>query len=588
MKTFEFFWNYFKVYKISFVVVIAMIIIATVAQALFPVFAGQTVTELANLVIAYQNGNPDMVWQSILGLLVNLAYILIVLVVSSLIYMILMSRIIAESTNEMRKGLFGKLSRLTVSFFDRHQDGDILSRFTSDLDNILQAFNESLVSVMTNIALYIGLLIVMFAKNVTLALITIASTPIAVIMLIVILKLARKYTNLQQKEVGKLNAYMDESISGQKAVIVQGIQEDMIAGFVEQNERVRKATFKGRMFSGILFPVMNGMSLVNTAVVIFVGSAVLLNDQNIETATALGLIVMFTQFSQQYYQPIIQLAASWGSLQLAFTGAERIQEMFDAEEEIRPQDAPVFNELKEGVEISKVDFSYLPGKPILKGVSISAPKGKMIAVVGPTGSGKTTIMNLINRFYDVDAGSISFDGTDIREFDLDSLRSKVGIVLQDSVLFSGTIRDNIRFGVPDASQEMVEAAAKATHIHDYIESLPDKYDTLINDDQSVFSTGQKQLISIARTLMTDPQVLILDEATSNVDTVTESKIQNAMEAIVAGRTSFVIAHRLKTILNADQIIVLKDGEVIEQGNHHELLKLGGFYSELYHNQFVFE
>ena len=588
MKTFEFFWNYFKVYKISFVVVIAMIIIATIAQALFPVFAGQTVTELANLVIAYQNGNPDMVWQSLLGLLLNLAYILIVLVVSSLIYMVLMSRIIAESTNEMRKELFGKLSRLTVSFFDRHQDGDILSRFTSDLDNILQAFNESLVSVMTNIALYIGLLIVMFAKNVTLALITIASTPIAVIMLIVILKLARKYTNLQQKEVGKLNAYMDESISGQKAVIVQGIQEDVIAGFVEQNERVRKATFKGRMFSGILFPVMNGMSLVNTAIVIFVGSAVLLNDQNIETATALGLIVMFTQFSQQYYQPIIQLAASWGSLQLAFTGAERIQEMFDAEEEIRPQDAPVFTELREGVEIRKVDFSYLPGKPILKDVSISAPKGKMIAVVGPTGSGKTTIMNLINRFYDVDAGSISFDGTDIREFDLDSLRSKVGIVLQDSVLFSGTIRDNIRFGVPDASQEMVEAAAKATHIHDYIESLPDKYDTLINDDQSVFSTGQKQLISIARTLMTDPQVLILDEATSNVDTVTESKIQNAMEAIVAGRTSFVIAHRLKTILNADQIIVLKDGEVIEQGNHHELLKLGGFYSELYHNQFVFE
>jgi len=588
MKTFEFFWNYFKVYKISFVVVIAMIIIATIAQALFPVFAGQTVTELANLVIAYQNGNPDMVWQSLLGLLMNLAYILIVLVVSSLIYMVLMSRIIAESTNEMRKGLFGKLSRLTVSFFDRHQDGDILSRFTSDLDNILQAFNESLVSVMTNIALYIGLLIVMFAKNVTLALITIASTPIAVIMLIVILKLARKYTNLQQKEVGKLNAYMDESISGQKAVIVQGIQEDVIAGFVEQNERVRKATFKGRMFSGILFPVMNGMSLVNTAIVIFVGSAVLLNDQNIETATALGLIVMFTQFSQQYYQPIIQLAASWGSLQLAFTGAERIQEMFDAEEEIRPQNAPVFNELKEGVEIRNVDFSYLPGKPILKDVSISAPKGKMIAVVGPTGSGKTTIMNLINRFYDVDAGSISFDGTDIREFDLDSLRSKVGIVLQDSVLFSGTIRDNIRFGVPDASQKMVEAAAKATHIHDYIESLPDKYDTLINDDQSVFSTGQKQLISIARTLMTDPQVLILDEATSNVDTVTESKIQNAMEAIVAGRTSFVIAHRLKTILNADQIIVLKDGEVIEQGNHHELLKLGGFYSELYHNQFVFE
>ena len=588
MKTFKFFWNYFKVYKFSFLIVFVMIAIATIAQALFPLFVGQTVTELANLVVAYHNGNPDVVWQSLYALLLNLGYTLIVLVVSSLIYMILMTYIMAGSTNEMRKGLFGKLSRLTVSFFDQHQDGDILSRFTSDLDNIQQAFNESLVSVMTNIALYIGLIIVMFAKNVTLALITIASTPIAVILLVLILKLARKYTNLQQKEVGKLNAYMDESISGQKAVIVQGIQEDVIAGFVEQNERVRKATFKGRMFSGILFPVMNGMSLVNTAIVIFVGSAVLLNDQNIETATALGLIVMFTQFSQQYYQPIIQLAASWGSLQLAFTGADRIQEMFDAEEEVRPQNASAFTEFREGVEIRNVNFSYLPGKPILKDVSISAPKGKMIAVVGPTGSGKTTIMNLINRFYDVDAGSISFDGRDIREFDLDSLRSKVGIVLQDSVLFSGTIRDNIRFGVPDASQEMVEAAAKATHIHDYIESLPDKYDTIINDDQSVFSTGQKQLISIARTLMTDPQVLILDEATSNVDTVTESKIQHAMEAIVAGRTSFVIAHRLKTILNADQIIVLKDGQVIEQGNHQKLLKLGGFYAELYHNQFVFE
>ncbi|WP_398578203.1 ABC transporter ATP-binding protein [Streptococcus sanguinis] len=262
--------------------------------------------------------------------------------------------------------------------------------------------------------------------------------------------------------------------------------------------------------------------------------------------------------------------------------------MFDAPEEVRPENAPAFTELTDSVEIKHVDFSYVEGKPILKDVSILAPKGKMTAVVGPTGSGKTTIMNLLNRFYDVDSGSIEFDGRDIRDYELDSLRSHVGIVLQDSVLFSGTIRDNIRFGVPDASQVMVETAARATHIHDYIESLPDKYDTIVDDDQNIFSTGQKQLISIARTLLTDPQVLILDEATSNVDTVTESKIQQAMETVVAGRTSFVIAHRLKTILNADQIIVLKDGEVIEQGDHHQLLKLGGFYSELYHNQFVFE
>lgn len=589
MRTMKFFWQYFKHYKLSFVIVILMILLSTVLQVLFPIYVGQVVQNLVELGSAFaDNQNTERILTVFGGIMWNLFFTFLCLSLSSMIYMTLMSRVISHSTNEMRKGLFGKLAKLTVSFFDRHQDGDILSRFTSDLDNILQALNESMIQVMRNIFLYIALVVIMFAQNASLAWVTVASTPVALLVLIMIVRLARKYTDLQQKEVGKLNAYMDETISGQKAVIVQGMQEEVIKGFVAQNDRVRSATFKGRACSGLLFPVMNGLSLINTAIVIFVGSAMLLNDSSIGTAVAVGLITTYSQFSQQYYQPIIQIAASWGSLQLAFTGADRIQEMFEAPEEVRSENEPAFTELKEGVEIKNVDFSYLKGKPILKDVSISAPKGKMTAVVGPTGSGKTTIMNLLNRFYDVDSGSIEFDGRDIRDYELDSLRSHVGIVLQDSVLFSGTIRDNIRFGVLDASQEMVEAAARATHIHDYIESLPDKYDTLVDDDQNIFSTGQKQLISIARTLLTDPQVLILDEATSNVDTVTESKIQQAMEAIVAGRTSFVIAHRLKTILNADQIIVLKDGEVIEQGNHHQLLKLGGFYSELYHNQFVFE
>ncbi|EGC21781.1 ABC transporter, ATP-binding protein [Streptococcus sanguinis SK353] len=589
MRTIAFFWQYFKRYKLSFVIVLLMMVTATVFQVLFPVYVGQAVQHLVELGRAFaEKGETDQILSTFGSVMGSVLVSFVCLSVSSLIYMVLMTRVIAHSTNEMRKGLFGKLSKMTVAFFDRHQDGDILSRFTSDLDNILQALNESMIQVMSNALLYLGLVIIMFVQNARLAWITVASTPVAFLLLVVIVRLARKYTNLQQKEVGRLNAYMDETISGQKAVIVQGMQEEVIKGFIEQNDRVRSATFKGRTFSGLLFPIMNGMNLINTAIVIFVGSAVLLSDPNVETAVAVGLITTFTQFSQQYYQPIIQIAASWGSLQLAFTGADRIQEMFDAPEEVRPENAPAFTELTDSVDIKHVDFSYVEGKPILKDVSILAPKGKMTAVVGPTGSGKTTIMNLLNRFYDVDSGSIEFDGRDIRDYELDSLRSHVGIVLQDSVLFSGTIRDNIRFGVPDASQEMVETAARATHIHDYIESLPDKYDTLVDDDQNIFSTGQKQLISIARTLLTDPQVLILDEATSNVDTVTESKIQQAMEAVVAGRTSFVIAHRLKTILNADQIIVLKDGEVIEQGDHHQLLKLGGFYSELYHNQFVFE
>ncbi|HEM4138488.1 TPA: ABC transporter ATP-binding protein [Streptococcus suis] len=594
MKTLRFFWFYFKRYKLSFAVIFLAIVAATYLQVKTPVFLGNAITEMGKIGQAYfasvQMGQsdfkPDL--SDFNGVMLNLFFAYAATVVASLIYTLLFTRIVAYSTNRMRKGLFGKLERLTVAFFDSHKDGDILSRFTSDLDNIQNAFNQSLTQVVTNIALYVGMVIMMFRQDTRLAWVTIASTPVALIALVVIIRLSRKYTDKQQAAVSKLNAYMDEKISGQKAIIVQGVQEETIDGFLELNEEVRRTTFKGRLFGGILFPFMNGMSLVNTAIVIFAGSSIVLNDSSLETAAALGLVVTFVQYSQQYYQPIMQVAASWAELQLAFTGAHRIQEMFDEPEEVRPQNAPLFTELKEGVEIKDIDFGYLPGQKVLDKVSISAPKGKMVAVVGPTGSGKTTIMNLINRFYDVNGGSVVFDGRDIREYDLDSLRDKVGIVLQESVLFSGTIADNIRFGDESISQEMVETAARATHIHDFIMSLPEGYETFVTDDENVFSTGQKQLISIARTLLTDPQVLILDEATSNVDTVTEAKIQKAMEAIIAGRTSFVIAHRLKTILNADEIIVLKDGKVIEQGNHSQLLKLNGFYAELYHNQFVFE
>ncbi|HGH8252420.1 TPA: ABC transporter ATP-binding protein [Streptococcus pyogenes] len=594
MKTARFFWFYFKRYRFSFTVIAVAVILATYLQVKAPVFLGESLTELGKIGQAYYvakvsgqtHFSPDLSAFNAVMFKLLMTYFFTVL--ANLIYSFLLTRVVSHSTNRMRKSLFGKLERLTVAFFDRHKDGEILSRFTSDLDNIQNSLNQSLIQVVTNIALYIGLVWMMFRQDSRLALLTIASTPVALIFLVINIRLARKYTNIQQQEVSALNAFMDETISGQKAIIVQGVQEDTVTAFLKHNERVRQATFKRRLFSGQLFPVMNGMSLINTAIVIFVGSTIVLSDKSMPAAAALGLVVTFVQYSQQYYQPMMQIASSWGELQLAFTGAHRIQEMFDETEEVRPQNAPAFTSLKEAVAINHVDFGYLPGQKVLSDVSIVAPKGKMIAVVGPTGSGKTTIMNLINRFYDVDAGSITFDGRDIRDYDLDSLRQKVGIVLQESVLFSGTITDNIRFGDQTISQDMVETAARATHIHDFIMSLPKGYNTYVSDDDNVFSTGQKQLISIARTLLTDPEVLILDEATSNVDTVTESKIQRAMEAIVAGRTSFVIAHRLKTILNADHIIVLKDGKVIEQGNHHELLHQKGFYAELYHNQFVFE
>ncbi|MFC4653338.1 ABC transporter ATP-binding protein [Lactococcus nasutitermitis] len=508
--------------------------------------------------------------------------------VSMLIYTLLFSRIVAHSTNRMRKGLFGKLERLTISYFDRHQDGDILARFTSDLDNIQNTLNQALVSVVSNAAIFVGVLIQIFDKNITFALLTVAASPVAIIAAIVIIRQSKKATDKQQEEVSQLNAYMDEKISGQKEIIVEGLQEDSINGFLKHNAKVKKRTFAAQAWSGMIFPLMNGFQLLTIAIVIFGGTAYVLNDKSMSIATGLGLLVAFVQYVQTYYNPIMQISSNFGQLQLAITGATRLNVMFDEPEEVRPENGAKLEHINEGVQIENLDFEYLPGKPILKNVNINVKKGQMVALVGPTGSGKTTVMNLMNRFYDVNSGSIKFDGKDIREFDLDSLRSNVGIVLQESTLFDGTIADNIKFGKPNATQEEIETVAKTTHIHEFIESLPEKYETHVSDDESVFSVGQKQQISIARTILTNPELLILDEATSNVDTVTEQQIQWAMEAAIAGRTSFVIAHRLKTILNADKIIVLKDGEVIEEGNHHELVAQGGFYAELYRNQFVFE
>ncbi|MBM7710828.1 ABC transporter ATP-binding protein [Enterococcus xiangfangensis] len=293
------------------------------------------------------------------------------------------------------------------------------------------------------------------------------------------------------------------------------------------------------------------------------------------------------QYSQQYYQPLMQISSGYSMIQLAVTGARRLNEMFDEPDEVKPENGVELTDVKDAVRLNHVDFGYDDDRLILKDVSIKVNKGEMVALVGPTGSGKTTIMNLLNRFYDVNSGSVSFDGQDIREVDLDSLRQHVGIVLQESVLFSGTIKENIAFGKPDASDEEIIAAAKQANIHDFIISLDEGYETVISEENNLFSTGQKQLISIARTIITNPALLILDEATSNVDTVTEAKIQKAMDEAIKGRTSFVIAHRLKTILNADRIVVLREGQVIEEGNHHELLKENGFYAELYRNQFVF-
>ena len=345
--------------------------------------------------------------------------------------------------------------------------------------------------------------------------------------------------------------------------------------------------FKGQFYSGMLFPLLQGISLLNLAIVIGGGAWLIVSGQ-VSGAVGLGLIVAFVEYSQTYFQPLTQLTSIYSMTQLALTGARRLATVEEQDEEDTVPNGKVLQGIEKGVKLENVHFGYNADKEILHGVSIDVDKGKSVAVVGPTGSGKTTIMNLINRFYDVNSGKVTFDSVDVRDITLESLRNNVGIVLQDSVLFTGTVEENIKYGKPTASREEVIAAAKEANIHDFIMTLPEGYDTQVSEENSVFSTGQKQLISIARTILTDPEFLILDEATSNVDTVTEAKIQKAMDAVIAGRTSFVIAHRLKTILNSDKIVVLKDGNVIEEGNHDELIKKRGFYDGLYTNQMAFE
>jgi len=585
----RYFYRYLKRYWLSLGFVVVVTILSTYFQVKAPVYMGQAITELSRYLGDVMNPATHAIasktpfYNALIAMMICFTLSAGTMFISSF----LSSRISAKTSGQMRIGLFGKLQRMTIKYFDTHQDGKILSLFTSDLDNIFNAMNQAIFELLSQAILYIGVIWMMFGQNVKLAWVTMASTPLAILVAGFVIMQARKNINKQQEAMGEMNGYINEQINGEKVIITQGLQQSSVAGFLPYNEKVKQATFKGQVYSGLLFPLMQGLSLLNLAIVIFFGSWLVVHD-GMDKAVGLGLIVVFVNYSQEYYQPITQITSIYNMLQLAMTGAQRLSDVHDQPEEVSPKDGQQLTNLKHEVALNDVHFGYQPNKEILHGVSIDVKKGQMVALVGPTGSGKTTIMNLLNRFYDVTGGSVTFDGVDVRQLDLKSLRDHVGIVLQDSVLFTGTVADNIKFGRPEAHDDDMIDAAKQANIHDFIMSLPDGYQTKVNDESSVFSTGQKQLLSIARTILTNPDFLILDEATSNVDTVTEARIQAAMDNVIAGRTSFVIAHRLKTILGADKIVVLKDGKVIEEGTHDELVAENGFYAELYHNQMVFD
>lgn len=584
-KALRYFAKYLKPYWKGITIVVILSLISSGAQVMAPTYLGRSVTALTTYLVDLRKGTASMntfysaLWSMFLFYLLSQIAIFIAWMV--------MSKFNADSTNDMRENLFAKFQRMLVRYFDTHQDGKLLSLFTSDLDNIFNAMNNAIFEIISQGIMFVGTIIVMFTINSTLAWTTIATTPFILIISVLLMKKARVYIDKQQDEIGDLNGYITEQINGEKVIITNGLRQESVDGFKVYNNKVRTALFKGQFYSGILFPLMNGLNLLNLAIVIAMGSWMIISGQ-ISQAIGLGLIVTFVEYSQVYFQPLTQITSIYSMIQLALTGARRLATVEEQKDENEVPNGKVISGLNHGVKLENVHFGYNKDKEILHGVNISVDKGQSVALVGPTGSGKTTIMNLLNRFYDVNSGKVTFDGTDVRDIQLTLLRNNVGIVLQDSVLFTGTVADNIRYGKPNASMDEVISAAKQANIHDFIETLPDGYDTQVSDASSIFSTGQKQLMSIARTILTNPPFLILDEATSNVDTVTEEKIQKAMDTVIAGRTSFVIAHRLKTILNSNKIVVLKDGNVIEEGSHEALLKEKGFYYKLYTDQMVFD
>ncbi|MGL5041500.1 MAG: ABC transporter ATP-binding protein [Culicoidibacterales bacterium] len=516
--------------------------------------------------------------------LVVFSWYIMLTALASFIFSMCMSYVAAVSQNYMKFELFEKLQKLAIRFFDKSNDGEILSVFTNDIDNISNMITQASVQILSSLFLLLFTTVTMLREEFNLGLIIIVLGVVLLVTLLGIVMRAKKYVSQQQTRLGEMNGYIDEKISGQKVIITNGLEEATVSGFSAFNEAYCKTSTLGQTYSGMLAPIIQGFTLLAVSLIILFGSKMAI-DQVIE----IGVLVTFVQFAQRFFQPFQQIAAQYSVVQLAISGADRVEAILvESEDVVTAADAVDYQPLKQGVKLNGLTFGYDRDIPVLRDVTIDVEVGKMVAVVGPTGSGKTTIMNLLNRFYNVEDNMILYDGVDINHLTVNSLRQNIGIVLQDSVLFTGTIRENIIYGNKDATEDELISAAKLANIHDYITTLPDGYSTHVMDSGSVLSTGQKQLVSIARTILTNPDLLILDEATSNVDTVTEARIQRAMDNVIANRTSFVIAHRLKTILNADIILVLKDGQIIQRGTHDELVKQEGLYSDLYNNQFVFE
>lgn len=568
-------------YKFYILLVIIFAIGSTVFSIVGPKILGNATTEIFNGLVSKLTGGSGIDFSNIRNILTKLIAIYFISMIFSFMQGYIMSGISQKLTYELRKEMAEKLNRMPMNYFDTRTHGEVLSRITNDIDTLNQSLNQSITQIITAISTIIGITVMMFTINIIMTFAVLCILPVALIFIGIVVKSSQKYFMAQQEYLGHVNGQVEEVYGGHNIVKVFNGEDEAVKEFSKDNDILYNSAWKSQFLSGLMQPIMMFIGNLSYVVVAIFGGY-----YAIRGTITVGDIQSFIQYTRSFIQPISQVAQVSNMLQAIAASSERIFEFLDEEEEELYAKNPVSIEgLKGNVKFEHVKFGYNPDKIIINDFSVNVEKGEKVAIVGPTGAGKTTIIKLLMRFYDINKGKILIDGYNIKDFNRGDLRKLFGMVLQETWLFNGTIKENIKYGKLEATDEEVKKAAESAEVDEFVESFSEGYDMVVNEEVTNISQGQKQLLTIARAILKDPKILILDEATSSVDTRTEQKIQKAMDRLMEGRTSFIIAHRLSTIKNADIILVLKDGDVIEQGNHEELMKLNGFYTNLYNSQF---
>ena len=573
--------HYLSPYKYFIFTVVLFAILSATFSIIGPKIMGEATTEIFNGLVSKISGGSGIDFSKIGRILIFLLGLYAISAVCNFIQNFIMSGVSQKIAYSLRKSISEKLNRLPMKYFDSKTHGEILSRVTNDVDTVSSNLDQCMTQMITSITTLIGVVIMMLTISPLMTLAVLIIIPIALILLAFIVGHSQKYFERQQEYLGHVNGKVEEVYGGHNIVKAFNGEEEAIADFKEVNQTLYRSAWKSQFFSGIMMPLMNFIGNLGYVVVSLMGGYLVIQNR-----ITVGDIQSFIQYVRNFMHPLSNVAQIVNLIQATIAAAERVFEFLDEEEEVKETEHPVSTEnLNGNVTFSHVQFGYNPDRTIIKDFNATVKQGQKVAIVGPTGAGKTTMVKLLMRFYDVNQGSIQIDGHDIKDFKRQDLRRMFGMVLQDTWLFSGTIEDNVKYGKMDATFEDVEKACREAHADHFIKTLPDSYHMVINEEGNNISQGQKQLLTIARVILADPKILILDEATSSVDTRTEEYIQKAMDELMKNRTSFIIAHRLSTIRNADLILVMDHGDIVEQGNHEELLKKNGFYAKLYNSQF---